>query len=201
MIVGFSGPAATGKSWAAKELAAQLRFEYVPSKAAEVAASIGFDVNQPHSFEQRLSYQRSVLKQMIIDLTGSAFKNMVFDRTPLDLMAYSIMANGTDSLNTELDDYLAQCKSVLAIHFDVVAMVSPPLKELVGLGEHKEGRFTTDAIYGSDHRLVFDKTLKTLCIPKEVNNKLLIIPEDLHYQDRVEFVKERINAYNKKPFT
>lgn len=198
MIIGLSGVAASGKSWAAKELASQLGYEYISSKAAEVANDIGFDVNEDHSFSERLIYQRAVLKRMSSDLKNCWNRNIVLDRTPLDLMTYAAISKEGLSTSGELNNYIESCYSILDICFDMVVLISPPFKDLAGMGEYKTGRIITDKLHGNNHRIVFDNTIKILANKSDVLKKLLVVPEDLHYQDRVEYVKDRINDYRNK---
>lgn len=190
MIVGFTGAAATGKSWAAKELAAQLSFGYVPSKAADIAAKLKFDINTPHDFDERIDYQWHVLMQMKEDVNTD---NLIFDRCPVDLMAYAINAFYTmdDVKEDALNAYLKACRSYSSL-FDKIILISPPDDDLLGLGEYKPGRLKAEA-HADNHRLFFDRTLKILLAAPEYKNKLIVVPEDCHYNDRIEFLKKELS--------
>ncbi len=188
-IIGFSGESGTGKSWVAEKLATQLGFHYQPSRGAEVAAEINFDVNAPHTFVERLNYQEDVLEKMIED--NCLHLNAVFDRTPLDLAAYTIIAANSDPSNELLKQYVEDCYKTCDELFDTIVLVSPPYEELLGDCEYKPGRLIAE-VHGYNHRALFDAVLKTLMIKPSIAEKTIVIPENLHFEERVKFVKERI---------
>lgn len=189
MIIGFTGASATGKSWVAEQLATQLGFSYVPSKAAEVAEEIGFDVNAPHTFAERLNYQEAILQRMVDDISRS--DTSVFDRAPTDLMTFMIRAEKDDLNSIEIEEYLESCL-IISECFDVIFYVCPEDEELAGSGEFKPGRLSSSA-HGSNHRILYNDCLALLTNHPLLKNKVVRIPSQLHYQDRVDFVKEFLN--------
>lgn len=192
MIVGFTGASGTGKSWAAGKLAALLGSDYIGSCAAEVAETMGFDVNAPHTFAERLEYQRNILEFM--NDSYSMYPTAVFDRTPIDLMAYVIIAANDEVDTQEYRDYLDACMDITDKMVDVIVLVSPPYEQLIGDCEYKPGRLIAE-VHGYNHRALFDATVKILLTHPKLRDKVLVIPEDCHYDDRVSFVMDRIDEY------
>jgi hypothetical protein len=193
MIVGFTGAAATGKSWVAAKVAALLGFHYQGSRASEVAADTGFDVNAPHTFAERLEYQNEVLNRMKSDL-ASGLDHIVFDRTPIDLMAYALIAANDEVDTPEYKEYIDRCMELAVDSFDVIVLVSPAAKELYGEGELKPGRLCAK-VHGYEHRVLYDHVIKILLANKKIAHKVIVIPEDCHYEDRVTFVKDKLSAF------
>lgn len=193
MKIAFSGASATGKSTAARKLAARLGYDFIPSKAAHIAEFLKFDINSNYSFEELYKYQVTIINHFDrdLELVGD---DVVFDRSPLDFYAY--LAEGVpdtiDIANDELvDRYFKEAKEI-ANNLDLIVLISPPKRELLTNGVWKVGRKKEDTY---PHRLMYDLQLRSIIGGDDGSlvNKVLIMPEEIQFDDRVTYIEEKLH--------
>lgn len=157
-MIGLSGAHRTGKTTLAKAFATQMGLHFAPSSAADVHAQLGLDPAQDYPLETRLTIQREILRQF--DLIWSAApKTFITDRTPLDLIAYTMVdINKTNAIGLEdkIGEYVEECYAALNRHFAGVIIVPPALPYVVEPGKPPPSRFFQEAhhnhVVGSAHK-------------------------------------------------
>jgi len=137
-VIGFAGAHRTGKTTLARASALALDLPFVETKVTDVFAAMGLDPAKPMDFQTRLVVQKVVLKELIEKWSGykGAFLS---DRTPIDMLAYTMAEVRGDTLNptTErlLASYFADCIKATNDHFALVVLVQPGIKVVPAPGK------------------------------------------------------------------
>lgn len=201
-MIGLVGAHRVGKSTLAKYLAEKTGRKYVPVSISDMQKKHGYDSSrQDYPFEIRMIIQEHLLKEFteklvimpsmykIIALEHYQEPKLVFDRTPLDLIGYTLIHVNdqlTDEQSQWLLEYIERCIKLTNEYFDGVMLVQPgiPLvtdnttssKASAGIIEH------LNAIYTS------------YMIDPRVRSSTAILPRDmLDLDDRANYC---INTFN-----
>lgn len=186
-MIGLVGAHRVGKSTLAKHIADRTGRKYVPVSISEMHKKYGYDSSrQDYPFETRMVIQEHLLQEFatrliimpsmyrIIAPTEYEEPKLVFDRTPIDLIGYTLIHVNdqlTDDQSQWLLKYIDRCIKLTNDHFDCVMLVQPgiPLvtenttsaKASAGIIEH------LNAIYTS---YMIDPRVKshTAILPREV---------------------------------
>jgi nicotinamide riboside kinase len=145
------GPQRSGKSTLAKAIAEQTGMTYVPSQAGELFKEMGFAVDQPLTFEERMSLQETVLDVHLAQLS-TAGTYFIADRSSLDMAAYTMAEWGKNApLDQEkrLLDYVERCYAVAGQHYSGVVLIQPGIEYVVEEGKPRPS-------------LAFQETINTL---------------------------------------
>lgn len=132
MNVGLCGAHRTGKTTLAMELAKLTNRQFIKTRTSEVFKECGVDPARPMDFATRMRMQIRFLEAYERDWrnAGGPF---VTDRTPVDLMAYTLadIQGATVVDYPEFQDYIEQCFEVTNQFFDTLVIVQPgiPLAE------------------------------------------------------------------------
>ena len=127
MRIGVSGPHGTGKTTLVGELCAQLPGHVPADEPYVLLEEVGYDVGFPPSLED----YRAQLQQSMRMLSSSG-ASVVFDRTPVDFLAY-LAAQGAD-LEDEADP--AALRSALArLDLLVLTPITPETEQILPAAE------------------------------------------------------------------
>jgi uncharacterized protein (DUF1330 family) len=119
MIIGIAGCQRTGKTYAAKVIAEKLGLEYVATDVSSITSKYP---TATKNFTARMKCQEEILSKLESLLTKD---NIVLDRTPIDLMVYTMDAYHWGNVNAKnekkVQDY---CKRVLTLvsKFDIMIL-------------------------------------------------------------------------------
>jgi len=145
-MIGISGAHRVGKSTLAKAYAESAKIDYVPTTAVGVFKRLGLDPAAPMDFGTRLMVQREILKEFDGIYAQYAGKVAVTDRTPLDLMAYTLAECVGDAVSEEeqvkLATYMQDCFDVFNKRFFLLMIIQPGI-ELVA----EEGKAALNKAY------------------------------------------------------
>lgn len=129
-MIGLFGSHRSGKTTLAIAYAKKHGVSYVKTTASEVFESMGLDPARRYDFPTRLSVQEEILRRF--DKIYSEHKvgmRAIADRTPIDLLAYTIADIASDTVSEEsqkrLDQYTQDCFDVLNKRFSVVMLIQP----------------------------------------------------------------------------
>lgn len=128
MIVGLAGAHRTGKTTLARAYAEKHKVPFVQTSASGTFARLGMDPRKDYPFGVRLMIQAEILAdcEQVWRKNGDSY---ITDRTPLDLMAYTVAdvtrENVGEAESKVLVDYLGTCFKVLNRCFPCVVIVQP----------------------------------------------------------------------------
>lgn len=144
MITGLSGPQRCGKSSLARAYAEKHEVDFIETTASAVFKEMGYDPSITYDFGTRLDIQEEILRQFEL-LYASQRRTAIADRTPLDLLAYTLGdINGEtldEALEARLETYVENCLRVMNRYFSVLLVVQPglPLVAAEGKASLSEG--------------------------------------------------------------
>lgn len=135
MNVGLCGAHRTGKTTLAVELARLTGKQFVRTRVSEVFKECGLHPAQPMDFDTRLKVQYRILEACESDWQN-ADGAFITDRTPVDLMAYTLgdVQGETQVNESEFDRYLESCFAAANRFFDTLVIIQPgiPLEQAEG---------------------------------------------------------------------
>lgn len=115
MIIGFSGCQRSGKTYAAQKLADMLGYEFVPTNVSSVLQK---HPNASKSFKNRMNCQNDILGHLAGIIDQCKGKNVVLDRTPIDMIVYTMDAytwrEANDANEKILEKYLSACSDLMS---------------------------------------------------------------------------------------
>ncbi len=136
--IGICGAHRTGKTTLAIALSKALNMPFVAIGTSELFAQHNIDPAKPMDFRTRIAIQNKVL-----DKAESIWFEMdepfVCDRTPIDMVAYTmseVLGNTLDKqLEQELLDYRVRCNTVLDRYFGALVLVPPAIPIVAAQGK------------------------------------------------------------------
>ncbi|WP_323016375.1 AAA family ATPase [Castellaniella sp.] len=127
MSFGLSGPHRSGKTTLAKAFAEHEDIPLVQTTASGVFARLGLSPSETLSFEKRITVQRHILDAFDAQWGAVAGGVFISDRTPIDMMAYTMVEIGQEPIGAsneaELTRYLKDCRNVLSMRFSTVVLL------------------------------------------------------------------------------
>lgn len=128
MMIGLIGVHGTGKTTLAQEVADKLGYHFCKTSTSEVYKRLGKDPAVRMTFDERLEVQYAILNELRVEWQSYAGENAITDRTPIDLMAYTLAdVDSYDALTekqtTMLSYYLGNCLGTYVKFFDKVAVL------------------------------------------------------------------------------
>lgn len=128
-MICLSGSHRVGKTTLAKAYALKFDIPFVETSASAVFKSMGLDPAVTYDFSTRLTVQEEILKVFEAIYAKYAAKEAITDRSPLDLLGYTLAeAIGHTVLledQERLSRYTAKCFEVLNKRFSTVIVLQP----------------------------------------------------------------------------
>ncbi len=126
MNVGLCGAHRTGKTTLAMELATLHGVQFVRTRVSEIFRECGLHPAEPMDFATRLGIQFRLLEACENDWQ-SAGGNFITDRTPVDLMAYTLgdIQGETQVNETDFERYIERCFDAANRFFDTLIIIQP----------------------------------------------------------------------------
>lgn len=135
MILGLTGAHRTGKTTLAKAYAEKYGIEFVPSSASDLFAKLGLEPSDKLSIADRMMVQEAILDDMEAKLKSIRKREVgaIFDRTPFDLIAYTLcdVSNGSiesEEMEERVLKYIQRCYDVANKYFNVGVLVQPGIE-------------------------------------------------------------------------
>lgn len=193
MLVGLSGTHGTGKTTLGEAAAEQFGCAFIKTNVSEVMRRLGKDPRIPMTFMQRLDCQFAILDAQIQQWrTAKQHEISITDRTPIDMVGYTLSAVDSYSSLTEAEDdrlqsYLRLCDMVTKELFDRVAMLPMGKFEAV----RNDDKVTGHMCYGN--RILL-QTLMYGSIGRiiELKPEYVISLETVSIEDRIRELREFI---------
>jgi hypothetical protein len=136
-MLGLSGAHRTGKTTLARAYAEATGVSFLQTSASGTFARMGLDPKVDYPLDVRLDIQEEILKDLG-EAYAKASPPFVTDRTPIDLMAYTLAdvqrTNVGPELDARLTSYIERCYDLANRTFPVILVVQPgiALKEEAG---------------------------------------------------------------------
>jgi hypothetical protein len=131
-MIGLCGAHRTGKTTLARAFAEKHDMEFVQTSASEVFKEFGLNPATRYAFDTRLSIQEEILKRFDKQYAEVGLKPAITDRTPLDMLAYTMAEATQDHVPEELQarfkKYVQNCIDVTNKRFGVLLVVQPGIK-------------------------------------------------------------------------
>lgn len=130
MIVGLTGSHRVGKSTLARMYAEKHKLDFLETSASAIFREMGFDPAITYDFDTRLTIQEEILRQFDKQYASHSGSNAaITDRTPLDMLAYTLGDVSGETLNeaneVRLCNYVQDCFTSLNKWFSVLLVVQP----------------------------------------------------------------------------
>ena len=131
-MIGLAGSHRVGKTSLARAFAEKHGLEFVQTSASQVFKDFGMDAATRYAFDTRLSIQEEILKRFDAQYATVGAKPAITDRTPLDMLAYTLAEAAQDHVPAELQErfkkYVQSCIDVTNKRFGVLLVVQPGIK-------------------------------------------------------------------------
>lgn len=155
MIVGLTGAHRVGKTSLAKAYAEKHGFQFIETSVSAIWKELGHDPAVTPSFSDRMTIQEVILDRLETLYKGVGFKtHAITDRTPLDLIAYTMGDAVGDSVPADQQErllkYVQRCFDVLNKHFAFCLLVPPAIPVVF-----EEGKAACNKAYIDHLQLIF----------------------------------------------
>lgn len=188
MSLGLCGAHRTGKTTLAELLSIKINKNFVRTTTSEIFRQFGLNPSQPINFEDRLQIQKQIL--ISYEKTWSLLdRDFVSDRTPIDLMAYTLadIQGSTDVDFLELNKYIESCFEATNKYFKLLIVIQPGI-DLVPA----DGKAALNKAY-IEH---LNSLIIGLCHDERLNSEIACIKrENIFLQSRLDKTLEIIDKY------
>lgn len=196
MLIGLVGAHRTGKTTLAIQSAAEFTIPYVPASVSSTFTRLGLSPRDQFTFPERLAVQFEVLKDAEVAWSEGALDVSITDRTPVDMMAYTLAEVGPYTLDANpgtekrLTEYIEACKLATRRHFKSLVLVRPGIPIMDDLTKASPCPHYIDHLDAIMAGLVLDRALRC-----EV---LILRREVLGIEDRIQYVGKALKTLIKE---
>ena len=191
MNIFLTGASGTGKSTLALALNQKYPdFLFIPSFVTKVARRIGFDINKPYTFKERLNFQEKLLEPYLFYVEAGAKAPMIFARSPLCMAAYldcepAMTRDDWGAVVRYVDD----CIDLVEDHCDLL-VYCPPLASGV---EPRDDRPDL-SIHGADYNLRCDNFITNYC-NIVWNCNLVMLEAEQSVEERIQIIEDKARMF------
>lgn len=192
----ITGPHGIGKTDTAIKLSNQSRppLIHMPSMAGQIAKEMNYDLNNNPTPLERIAYQEALLKALVFQYKCVEKTHVIFDRSPIDLMAYLALSikdeDMTKEITERLDAYGEACREATEKYCDVLIL---PEADYSAAYDKKDNRpdFSEEQVKFRAEYALFSKMLASMLTRKV---KVLVVPGQYQFDERVEYIVKTMNA-------
>jgi len=131
-MLGLCGAHRTGKTTLARAYAEAANVPFVQTSASALYRRLGFDPARTYDISVRLDIQEEILREMDAEFAKYAGVMAVADRTPLDMIGYTLAEAIGDRVREEdqerLERYVDDCITTTNKRFGVIVLVQPGIQ-------------------------------------------------------------------------
>lgn len=130
-MFGLCGPHRTGKTTLAERVAEQCGLVFLKTDVSGVFEAVGIDPKEELPFYKRLAMQNLILKKLREQYlaAGDPGKPWIADRTPLDVLMYTMAEVGRTNvpaaLQPSLDKHIVRCYETMNLFFNAAFHLQP----------------------------------------------------------------------------
>lgn len=199
MLIGLCGAHRTGKTTLAIGYAERTDAVFLPTNASEVFNILGYSPKEEYPLEVVLDIQEAILRSFL-DIWHESWLDdgvSITDRTPVDLIAYTLAHVGQNELTPELEErllkYVDDCYKALNEYFGILVVLQP------GIELEESDKSARASLSYMDH---INKLILGSVVDERVEVPSYRIPQlDLDIDNRIDqiesMVKETVRAYRK----
>lgn len=194
-MIGLCGSHRVGKTTLARVFAEKHGLEFVQTSASAIFKELGYDPAVTYDFKTRLTIQEEILKRFDEQYAGHpAADSAIADRTPLDMLAYTLAEVDGSRLDEEdearLRRYMDACIAVTNKRFSVLLVVQPGIPVVV-----EEGKASLSSGY-IEH---LNTVILGLTVDERIKAAHFYIPRTMtEIEDRVAAVEYALNRTRKR---
>jgi hypothetical protein len=131
-LIGLAGSHRTGKTSLAKAYAEKQEIEFVETSVSSIIKGLGYSPKIIYDFGARMYIQEHVLTEVDKMLSArNTLVDAITDRTPLDMLAYTMAEAIGDKVTDEYQDqferYTTKCFDVTNKHYAAILQIQPAL--------------------------------------------------------------------------
>lgn len=191
-MIGLAGAHRTGKTTLARAFANETAVQFVETRTSAVFEEMGLDPKKDYPFDVRLDIQNKILKSAE-SLYKKANTNFITDRTPLDMLAYTMADvqrdNMTESDVREFEKYMERCYEVTNKYFASIIVVYPGIPMVDEPGKAPANTAYVEHIAMLVMGLAVDERLKA--------GRHYISRSNLNLDDRIRSIKTAMRNVHK----
>ena len=206
MSIGLTGSHRTGKTTLAKAFGEKFDMHVCLTSASHVFQTLGYSPQEDYPIDIRLDIQEAILKDFArqykeaSDVSNRAF---ITDRTPIDLMAYTLADISRHALSEELENRLARyvqsCLNLCNKYFSTLIVIQPGIELVADATKAPIGRayiehisqivmgLTVDERVDAMHfyipKRITDLDTRVLCVQGAVNQAQVRLMGEIEYSD------------------
>ena len=128
-MIGLSGSHRVGKTTLAKRYSEEFGLPFVETNASGVYLELGLSPQIDYDFATTLVIQLAILESLLEAYAGQHGRNFITDRTPIDLLAYTMAdirrSNVTSKETDAFMEYRQKCFEAANRYFAVIVIVQP----------------------------------------------------------------------------
>lgn len=139
MTFGLAGAHRTGKTTLAREYAKKHGWKFAETSVSAIFKELGVDPQDKFDFTTRLSIQETILSRLQEFYRANAGNNVITDRTPIDMMAYTMAEAIGDQVSptdqARFAKYVSDCFEATNRWFSCILVVQPGIPIIMQEGK------------------------------------------------------------------
>ena len=141
--IGLCGAHRTGKTTLANALSKELKMPFLGIGTSKIFRDHNLDAAKPMDFRTRIYIQRIILDHAE-KIWSEAGESFICDRTPIDMMAYTLAEVQGKTLGKELEwelqEYLRDCREATEMYFSYLFLIPPAIPIIDEAGKASPSR-------------------------------------------------------------
>lgn len=146
MTFGLAGAHRTGKTTLAREYAKKHGWKFAETSVSAIFKELGVDPQDKFDFSTRLTIQEKILERLQDFYRLNAGNNVITDRTPIDMMGYTMAEAIGDQVpptdQARFAKYVSDCFAATNRWFSCILVVQPGIPIVA-----EEGKAAPNAAY------------------------------------------------------
>ena len=139
-MLGITGSHRVGKTTLAKAYAEKWNIPFVETKVSDIFKELGVDPSKLSRIEERIGIQIEILKRTCkLYSNANVLGGFISDRTPLDMLAYTLADIGNELLSAEVETLVARytndCIEATNNYFATLLLVQPGIPIVLAEGK------------------------------------------------------------------
>lgn len=185
----FAGPHCIGKSTTAEQLAARFpEFLYIPSFVSRLAKDNGYDLNSNPTPTDVLGFQKKVLKAFSMHYQITDEVPTIYDRSPLDFAAYTMLELDHTELYASAIKYKYGCIERTNSCCDILIIPQADL-DLAYEDKYNRPSFSEDQ---KRYRKQFAQNINEYARHLVPNIEVIRVPKEYQFEDRIDYICEKL---------